>query len=596
MEIEMCQEQGCKKKAKVLCMCSGTKNCLKHSHIELGSAHKIEYLRIQVQKEAIEIIINRLLQLSQSIHNTIQTLSEKTQKTIDKLYQDFIDVRNQLNSILIKNIKQIKSLYDTKKVKKRSLDYYEALLTKPLDEIKKIVEAWEIEQPVFNLDYKTAFISFSPSFPTAPDSNPSLISELDALNTKDSLYRYIERIKDNKSTLSQLLDTIKSSATNPAISIQAGRAFTILSRLNYDFSSMDLRGIKIRNADITHGKYNNTNFIGSNFSGVKLNLKALSSATIDFNVLSDLYNSQNLLNGHTNKVLGVKFSYDKKLLVSHDHETIRIWEVKTGNCLNILESRFDTILSVDISPDSSSIVSGSKDSSIKIWETAAGVCRFTLNSHTEPVNSVLFVNNECIASCSNDASVILYKIFQGTIEKFKGNGPIIALAISSDNLLHIAAANTAGDVILWNSSLNKVVTNFRSEHSYVTALAITPGPRFIITAGRDGFIKVWCRLRGKSASKVFDGKKSHLLYSVELFTSEITSINLCFKNKFIIATGSPGQIKLLKTKELVLCDSKTLSDPIDSIHTTQDLSLSAYSSGSQVYIRNTNEIFNIPLP
>ena len=80
---------------------------------------------------------------------------------------------------------------------------------------------------------------------------------------------------------------------------------------------------------------------------------------------------------------------DGKYIVSGSSDkTIKIWDFKTGKCLNTLEGHSYSVNSVAISPDGKYIVSGSYDKTIKIWDFKTGKCLNTLEGHSYSVNSI----------------------------------------------------------------------------------------------------------------------------------------------------------------------------------------------------------------
>ena len=152
-----------------------------------------------------------------------------------------------------------------------------------------------------------------------------LINHLCQLNHKAQLRKYARYKKDDQDTLNNLLIIIKDSANNSDLSIPASRALTILSELNYDFSDLQLQNVQVNGAEITEGIFKNTNFCKSNFSGVKLNLKSLSQAIIDFDVISSIEEGKKKLGGHKSMIRSLKFSFDGRLLLStSDDNTIRV--------------------------------------------------------------------------------------------------------------------------------------------------------------------------------------------------------------------------------------------------------------------------------
>jgi WD40 repeat protein len=74
------------------------------------------------------------------------------------------------------------------------------------------------------------------------------------------------------------------------------------------------------------------------------------------------------LAGHTGLIDSVAFSPDGKTLVtgSADH-TVRLWDPATGQATATLTGHTDIVLSVAFSPDGKTIASGSLDHTVRLW-------------------------------------------------------------------------------------------------------------------------------------------------------------------------------------------------------------------------------------
>ena len=140
---------------------------------------------------------------------------------------------------------------------------------------------------------------------------------------------------------------------------------------------------------------------------------------------------------HRGWVWSIEFSPDSALIASgsRDH-TIRLWCCDTGECIKEFQGHSCTILSVVFSPDSALVASGSCDQTVRLWHRNTGECVQVLQGHSYGVWSVAFSpDSVLVASSSRDDTVRLWRRDTGecvqigdmgtslTQLSFEANGP-----------------------------------------------------------------------------------------------------------------------------------------------------------------------------
>jgi WD40 repeat protein len=110
----------------------------------------------------------------------------------------------------------------------------------------------------------------------------------------------------------------------------------------------------------------------------------------------------------------VAFSPDGLTLASGSwDETIKLWDVATGEVKSTLEGHVSSVNSVVFSPDGLTLASGSSDRTMKLWDVATGELKATLEGHSSYVESVAFSpDGLTLASGSSDKTIKLWRRVQ----------------------------------------------------------------------------------------------------------------------------------------------------------------------------------------
>jgi serine/threonine protein kinase len=123
------------------------------------------------------------------------------------------------------------------------------------------------------------------------------------------------------------------------------------------------------------------------------------------------------LRGHTREVRSVAFSPDGKRIVSGSRDTtIKVWDAGSDRVLMTLEGHEETVNSVAFSPDGRWIVSGSDDMTVKVWDAESGRMQINLVGHEGTVSSVVFSpDGRYVASGSADATIRIWDAVTGEL-------------------------------------------------------------------------------------------------------------------------------------------------------------------------------------
>ncbi len=211
------------------------------------------------------------------------------------------------------------------------------------------------------------------------------------------------------------------------------------------------------------------------------------------------------LKGHTESVDSVAISSNGETIVSGSlDKTIKVWNLSNGTLLRTLIGHTNTVDSVVISPDRQTLVSGSWDKTIKVWNVSSDNPLRTMNGHTSLVTSLAISSDgQTLVSGSSDKSIKIWnlKVWDlsggNLIRTLNGHThEISSVAISSDGQT-LASTSWDSTIKIWNLNSGKEIRTLIGHIGPVRTVAISPDGQTLASGGNDFTIKIWNVSNGK---------------------------------------------------------------------------------------------------
>ena len=170
---------------------------------------------------------------------------------------------------------------------------------------------------------------------------------------------------------------------------------------------------------------------------------------------------------------------------------------------------YPAVNSVAISPDGLTVVTGSDDGMVRLWNISTGSVLFTMKNHhlsavgatkfQSPVRTVAFSPDGKTIATGSYPGVALYDARTGTeLRTYNLTSMTAALAFSPDGQMIAAgsaakqlAAQHGGDIKILDANSGSVLTTIPNITGGVTSVAFSPDGKNLASAGVNGEVILW---------------------------------------------------------------------------------------------------------
>ncbi|KAJ3121722.1 hypothetical protein HK098_003454 [Nowakowskiella sp. JEL0407] len=203
--------------------------------------------------------------------------------------------------------------------------------------------------------------------------------------------------------------------------------------------------------------------------------------------------------GHEEAAYCVQFDDDKLVTGSRD-STIKVWDAKSHQLRFTLAGHTSSVLCLQF--DSKYLISGSSDATIIIWDIASGKLLRTIMGHEEHVLGVKFFADDVssgivgkgrIVSCSRDKTVKIWRFNGKLVRTLKGH----RAAVNCVALKGGVVVSASGDrtIKIWNLETGDLIRNLVGHMRGIACVQFDG--KIIVSGSSDNAVKVWSFLTGQ---------------------------------------------------------------------------------------------------
>ncbi len=179
------------------------------------------------------------------------------------------------------------------------------------------------------------------------------------------------------------------------------------------------------------------------------------------------------------------------LVSGSEDSSIRIWEPSTGEEIRTLPGDSNFVNSIAISPDGE-ILASVGDDTIKLWNLKTGEEIRSWAGHSSVIRSIIFSpDGKILATGGNDTMIKLWNPYTGEeIRALSGGSLIRAISVSPDGQL-LASGDWDNNIKLWNLDTGEEIRTLSGHSHKVRTVNFSPNGQLLASGSSDKTIKIW---------------------------------------------------------------------------------------------------------
>uniref|UniRef100_A0A673GI00 Guanine nucleotide-binding protein subunit beta-1-like n=1 Tax=Sinocyclocheilus rhinocerous TaxID=307959 RepID=A0A673GI00_9TELE len=172
-----------------------------------------------------------------------------------------------------------------------------------------------------------------------------------------------------------------------------------------------------------------------------------------------------------------------------------LWDIETGQQTTSFTGHTGDVMSLSVSPDLKTFVSGACDASAKLWDIRDGMCRQSFTGHVSDINAVCFFpNGNAFTTGSDDATCRLFDLRADQELMMYSHDNIIcgitSVAFSKSGRLLLAGYDDF-NCNVWDTLKGERAGVLAGHDNRVSCLGVPDDGMAVATGSWDSFLRIW---------------------------------------------------------------------------------------------------------
>jgi WD40 repeat protein len=198
--------------------------------------------------------------------------------------------------------------------------------------------------------------------------------------------------------------------------------------------------------------------------------------------------------GHTEPVFGVAASPDNETILTGSVDTTaRLWDATTGEELRRFIGHTASVWNVAFSPNGRTVLTSSRDSTARLWDATTGEELRRFAAHTDSIWGIAYSpDGHTVLTGSFDKTARLWDVTTGReLARLNGHRAAVwGVAYAPDGCT-VLTGSWDKTVRLWDATTGEELRQFIGHNSPVVNVAYSPDGHTILTSDRDATARLW---------------------------------------------------------------------------------------------------------